>query len=129
MRGVYYSSDGEPLWQYRPYAYDAWQIIGDPGTPNSSLNRHLTGHFYNRPTGLYLAPYRAYDPETGRWLSREPLGLDGLNLYRYVFNDPVNYVDPDGLDATGDAAVAMLSAYYRRRSRNCRRDKGRRYIL
>jgi hypothetical protein len=39
-----------------------------------------------------------YDPELGRWLSRDPIGEDGgINLYGYVGNDPVNGVDPLGL--------------------------------
>jgi len=58
-----------------------------------------TGHFYHRPSGLYLAPYRAYDPMFGRWLSREPLRLDGPNLYHYVYNNPLYYIDPLGLSA------------------------------
>ena len=40
---------------------------------------------------------RDYDPETGRWTSKDPSGFDGgLNLYTYGANDPVNYIDPNG---------------------------------
>ena len=37
-----------------------------------------------------------YNPETGRFLSEDPIGFAGgdMNLYRYVFNNPINYVDP-----------------------------------
>jgi hypothetical protein len=39
-----------------------------------------------------------YDPATGRWLSKDPIGISGgLNLYAFCGNDPVNYVDPSGL--------------------------------
>ena len=42
--------------------------------------------------------YRAYDPATGRWLSRDPIGESGgINLYGYVSNSPVNYMDSIGL--------------------------------
>ena len=48
---------------------------------------------------------RDYDPVVGRWLQRDPIKFEGgdTNLYAYVGNDPVNYVDP-----SGQAAVAPL---------------------
>lgn len=41
---------------------------------------------------------RHYDPDLGRWLSKDPILFDGgdTNLYGYVLNDPVNLVDPSG---------------------------------
>ncbi|BCL63154.1 hypothetical protein DGMP_38470 [Desulfomarina profundi] len=46
--------------------------------------------------------HRFYDPDTGRYLSADPIGLDGgINLYGYVGNDPVNWVDPEGLFSWG----------------------------
>ena len=42
---------------------------------------------------------RYYDPNTGRWVNRDPIGYDGgLNTYGYVLSNPVNGVDPLGLD-------------------------------
>lgn len=58
-----------------------------------------TGHFQNRSTGTLLALYRAYAPNLARWLSRDPIGeRGGLNLYAYVNANPLNLVDPLGLD-------------------------------
>jgi len=39
-----------------------------------------------------------YNPETGRWMQKDPIGFAGgdTSLYRYVGNDPVNFVDPSG---------------------------------
>lgn len=55
---------------------------------------------------LFLSALNAlagYDPTLGRWLSRDPLEnaevKEGANLYTYVANNPVNYVDPNGLKA------------------------------
>jgi RHS repeat-associated protein len=72
----------------------------------------FTGHPFHQPSGLHLALYRAYDARLGRWLSRDPIGFaGGFNLYAYVFNDPVNLVDPDGrlaLLPLVAAAILML---------------------
>ena len=57
-----------------------------------------TGREYDAETGLYYYRARYYDPETGRFISEDPIGLFGRdgNFYRYVFNNPVNYIDPEG---------------------------------
>ena len=45
-------------------------------------------------TGLYYYGYRYYDPETGRWLNRDPIEeRGGVNLYGFVGNDPVGRID------------------------------------
>ena len=57
----------------------------------------FTGHYYHVASGLCLAPYRAYDPNSGRWLSRDPIGeAGGINLYAYTENNPTTFVDPLG---------------------------------
>jgi uncharacterized protein RhaS with RHS repeats len=49
-------------------------------------------------SGLQLCGYRYYDRETGRWLTRDPIGYEGgMHLYGYVGNSPVNAVAPSGL--------------------------------
>ncbi len=54
---------------------------------------------YQHPrSGLSLTKHRAYSPSLGRWLSRDPLGMDsGSNLYTYVSNNPITGTDPFGL--------------------------------
>jgi RHS repeat-associated protein len=50
-------------------------------------------------TGFYCYEYRYYAPFIGGWLSPDPLGpVDGLNLYRFVHNNPIRFVDADGLE-------------------------------
>ncbi len=59
----------------------------------------FTGHLHHSRSGLYFAPYRAYDPELGRWINRDPIDTDGgINLYEYVGGDPVNAVVPSGFN-------------------------------
>ncbi|WP_374090157.1 RHS repeat-associated core domain-containing protein [Methylomicrobium lacus] len=81
------------------YDYDTYgQPIQSAGTTATDLR--YAGLFNLQAAGLYLANYRAYDPETGRWLSRDPIGEDGgVNLYAYVNGNPVNLTDPRGLFA------------------------------
>jgi RHS repeat-associated protein len=58
---------------------------------------------YHAQSGLYLTMYRVYDPQTGRWLSKDPIEEEGgFNLYAYVEGDPLNYIDPLGLWGFGD---------------------------
>jgi RHS repeat-associated protein len=55
----------------------------------------FTGHLRCPFTGLTLAPYRVLG--YANWLSRDPIGeAGGANLYSYVANNPINYVDPTG---------------------------------
>ncbi len=56
------------------------------------------GREYDAKTGLYYFRARWYSPETGRWLSKDPIGISGgLNLYAFCGNNPVNFIDPLGL--------------------------------
>ena len=53
-----------------------------------------TGHYFHAASSLDLTHYRAYDPNNGRWLSRDPIGeAGGLNLYAYVDNNTLNYMN------------------------------------
>ncbi len=57
-----------------------------------------TGQRYDAGVKLYGFFARAYSPELGRWLQRDPLGfVDGVNLYEYVQSAPTVLTDPLGL--------------------------------
>jgi RHS repeat-associated protein len=80
---------------YDPYGRESY-LSGSGSTPIQ-----YAGMYYHSASGLNLTKYRAYDPNTGRWLSRDPLKNAemklGPNLYEYVGNDPVFWIDPLGL--------------------------------
>ena len=56
------------------------------------------GGLYDPDTGLVEFGCRWYDAETGRWISKDPILLDGgWNVYVFCDNDPINHADPSGL--------------------------------
>jgi len=63
------------------------------------LSEHVmfTGKELDTDTGLYYYNARWYDPNLGRFITEDPI-RDGPNWYAYVSNDPINKIDPDGLD-------------------------------
>src|SRR5260221_866395 len=79
------------------YDYDSWgrrtKIQGD-----LEADFAFTGHYYHQSSGLHLALFRAYDAQTARWMSRDPVEESGgLNLYKYCENNSVVWIDPLGL--------------------------------
>jgi RHS repeat-associated protein len=69
-------------------------------------NLRFQGQYFDDETGLHYNTFRYYDPEVGRFVTQDPIGLDGgLNLYRYAPNPNV-WIDPwgwafKGVDFTG----------------------------
>lgn len=58
----------------------------------------FTGEYLDDETGMTYLRNRYYDPITGRFTTKDPIGVDGgLNSYAYTNNNPVNYTDPEGL--------------------------------
>ena len=69
--------------------------------PNIATTYRYTGREYDEETGLYYYRNRWYDPEVGRFISEDPIGFAGgdINLYGYVGNNPLNFIDPFGYSA------------------------------
>lgn len=85
---------------------------GHPVDGDRGCDFGFTGHFYHAETDLHLTFFRAYDQNTGRWLSPDPLGeMGGTNLYGYVENDPLNSWDPLGLEADCDLNTMHRDEY------------------
>ncbi|MCA9968874.1 MAG: RHS repeat-associated core domain-containing protein, partial [Anaerolineales bacterium] len=82
------------------YQYDPWgHVIASTGTLENPFR--FTGREYDAESGLYYYRARYYDARDGRFISRDPIGIeDGLNLYAYVGNNPVMFKDPTGNQAS-----------------------------
>ncbi|PYJ60145.1 MAG: peptidase C39, bacteriocin processing [Verrucomicrobia bacterium] len=84
------------------YDYDCYgRRTRSAGDQDSDFG--FTGHYFHAPTGSYLTRFREYNPQIGRWLSRDPIThaehqTMGGNLYQYVYNSPINRVDVYGLE-------------------------------
>ncbi|EIO0280571.1 RHS repeat-associated core domain-containing protein, partial [Salmonella enterica subsp. enterica serovar Senftenberg] len=60
-------------------------------------NLRFQGQYLDRETGLHYNLYRFYDPDIGKFISGDPIGLaGGINLYQYAPN-PLSWLDPLGL--------------------------------
>jgi RHS repeat-associated protein len=70
------------------------------------MNLGYTGKPYDTATGMYNYGYRDYKPEVARFTTVDPI-RDGRNWFAYVNNDPVNWVDPWGLECTGSDREAQ----------------------
>ena len=56
------------------------------------------GQYFDKETNLHYNYFRYYEPETGRYVSPDPIGLaGGLNTYGYVEQNPLSFIDPYGL--------------------------------
>ena len=85
------------FWQGYHFDYDAWGNIlsATSSVPALARNRYrFQGREWSAATGFTNFRMRWYDAETGRWLSKDPIGLSGgLNLYVFCNMDSVNHVD------------------------------------
>lgn len=84
-------------------AYDGFGNILTETNPAAGGVYKWTGREFDAETGLQYNRARYYDPSTGRWICRDPLGFAAgdPNLYRYLNNQPTEGRDPSGLQPPG----------------------------
>lgn len=90
MAGQYGAVEG--LYDYTPFGdvMEYFETIHNPF--------RFAGRTYDHQLGVYYSRHRYYDQQSGRFLSKDPLGMvNGTNLYSYVLNNPQTLRDPSGL--------------------------------
>ena len=101
------------------YSYDPWGKVLSVSENSAVAGQPLryASYVYDTETQLYYLQARYYDPDTARFISRDPDGGDqdnplSQNLYAYANDDPVNNVDPDGQWAFLIGAVINTAFYH-----------------
>ena len=72
-----------------------------------------SGYYTDAETGLILCTRRFYDPQNGRFLTRDPIGYNGgVNLYGYTGNNPISGTDADGTSCTPQEEKTLNATVY-----------------
>ncbi len=98
-------ASGKVVWLARYTAWGGWkETWREKADPVGAVNAvRFPGQYCDEETGLHYNRHRYYDPGTGRFISKDPIGLaGGINAYRYAPN-PVQWIDPLGLDRITNA--------------------------
>jgi RHS repeat-associated protein len=97
-----------------------WEAVYEPFgnaeiNPNSSVecNLRFKGQYYDQESGFHYNYHRYYISSSGRYLTPDPIGLKGsINLFEYVANNPINYIDPLGLEKVTLTVSGVTSGNY-----------------
>ncbi|QOJ91679.1 MULTISPECIES: RHS repeat-associated core domain-containing protein [Pseudomonas] len=87
-------SDGKIVWQA---TYRSWGALEHLAVDEIEQNIRFQGQYFDDESGLHYNTFRHYDPECGRFVTQDPIGLEGgFNLYLYA-PSPILWLDPMGL--------------------------------
>jgi RHS repeat-associated protein len=111
-------SDNGLMWRWDPDTFGSVAPNQNPsGLGSFVYNLRFPGQYSLNESGLYYNYFRDYDPQMGRYLESDPIGLQAaINTYAYVGNDPLWVADPQGL-------IPKALPWQRTRVRNCNSDE------
>ncbi|WP_370307296.1 RHS repeat-associated core domain-containing protein [Sinimarinibacterium flocculans] len=94
--------------------YDAWGRVIFDSSPGFQPFGYAGG-LYDSDTKLVRFGWRDYDPHIGRWTAKDPIRFAGgdTNIYAYAGSDPINNIDPTGLELRRAEEVAAILAEVR----------------
>ncbi|RBA25836.1 RHS repeat-associated core domain-containing protein, partial [Taylorella equigenitalis] len=105
------NADQEVVWEAQSKAWGD-TVISAPVSDDGVINNHrFQGQYFDAESELHYNTFRYYDPEIGRYISLDPIGLlGGLNNYQYAL-DPIFHIDPLGLrsEAGKQARIRALA--------------------
>jgi len=89
---------GEEIWRWASDAFGEGDAISAPNSGLQAINLRFPGQYFDSESGLHYNYFRDYDPETGRYVESDPIGLaGGVNTFGYVEGNPLVKTDPLGL--------------------------------
>jgi RHS repeat-associated protein len=106
-----FDTDGNCVWQAEHSLWGETEVSfarkPDGYQPLVDCNLRFQNQWEDKETGLYYNLNRYYDPDSGLYLSTDPIGLDGgLRTHGYV-HDPMQWVDPLGLAGCSKKAIVV----------------------
>ncbi|MFC5473998.1 RHS repeat-associated core domain-containing protein [Paraherbaspirillum soli] len=100
-RVITQASDNKMVWRWDNA--DPFGMLPPDENPSGlgvfTYNQRFPGQLYDKETNNFYNIHRDYDPQQGRYLESDPIGLSGgINTYGYVGGNPIIRIDPRGLD-------------------------------
>jgi RHS repeat-associated protein len=114
-RVITHASDNAMVWRWD--TADSFGATAPDQKPTGmaafGYNPRFPGQMFDSESGFHYNYFRDYDPKTGRYLTSDPIGMNGgVNTYAYVQGNPVSNTDPLGLRTLSPSETLFLRAHF-----------------